>query len=170
MKPQAISGVTAGVETEIMTIYPSVASTGLGRILGSLYESIPLKINGVKLSNLLFVLPTAPFALALYAMLKIAGRCYRLTNRSVQIWSTLGQRLYVQATLGDIRAVEVEQSPGQVFYKSADLVLRGADGAPILRLEGVQRAEVFRQTILEARDAHAQVEASLATIRARQSA
>ncbi len=170
MAPQAISGVTAGVETEITTVFPSIASTGFGRFLGSLYESIPLRINGVKLSHLLFPLPTSPFALALYLLLKVAGRRYRLTNRSVQIWSMLGQRMYTQVALGDVKGIEVEQSPGQVFYKAADIVLVGADGGELLRLNGVQRAEVFRQTILEARDAQANVQASLSRIQARQSA
>ena len=170
MKPQAISGVSAGVETEITTVYPSMASTWVGRILGALYESIPLRINGIKLSHLLFPLPTSPMALLMYLFLKVAGRRYRLTNRAVQVWSMLGQRLYSQALLADIREIELEQSRGQVFYKAADLVLRGADGTPLLRLEGVPRAEVFRRTILEARDARSQVESSLARIQARQSA
>jgi len=170
MKPQAISGVSAGVETEITTEYPSVASTAVGRFFGAIYESIPLRINGIKLSHLLFPLPTSPIALLVYLYLKVAGRRYRLTNRAVQVWSMLGQRLYGQVPLGDIREIDIEQSGGQVFYKAADLVLRGADGRPLLRLEGVPRAEVFQQTILEARDARSQVESSLARIQARQPA
>ena len=55
---QAISGVSAGVENVVMTVYPSIAATGIGRLLGCLYESIPSRICGIKLSNLLFTLPT----------------------------------------------------------------------------------------------------------------
>jgi len=170
MKPQAISGVSAGVENEIMTVYPSVASTGAGRFLGLLYESIPLRINGVKLSHLLFALPTSPLALLIYLLLKMGGRRYRLTNRSIQVWSMLGQRLYSQAPLDAIAEIRVEQHPGQVFYKAADLILLGADGAELLRLDGVPRADVFRHTVLKARDARSQVEASLTRIQARQPA
>jgi hypothetical protein len=46
-------------------------------------------------------------------------------------------------------------------------VVLGADGKTILRLAGVQRPAVFRQTILEARDARQQVAESLKAIQSR---
>ena len=39
IKVQAISGVSSQHENVIMVVYPSVAQTGLGRMLGRLYES-----------------------------------------------------------------------------------------------------------------------------------
>lgn len=170
VKPQAITGVTAGSEIQIMTRYPSVASTGLGQLLGRLYESIPLIPNGIKLSHLLFVLPTAPIGLLLYAWIKVAGHRHVLTNRSLQKWTFLGDRLIAKVDLNDIVGMEVRQHPGQVFYKSADLHILNAAGDTIMRLEGIPRAEVFRQNIREARDARRQVEDSLARIQARQPA
>ncbi len=150
-----------------MTEFPSVASTPIGRLLGSLYDSIPLKINGIKLSYFLFPLPTMPIGLTVYLWLKVFGTRYKLTNRSMQIWSTIGERLYSSVALGDIAAIEVRQRPGQAFYKASDLVLLKADGATAMKLEGVVRAEIFRETILEARDARKNVASSLARIQAR---
>lgn len=169
-KVQAISGVSAGIENVLMTVYPSIAKTASGRALGSLYNSIPLKINGVKLSNLLFVLPTSPVALLLYLSLKVIGQRYVLTNRSVQKWASLGARMLSDVPLSQIEHVEVDQHPGQVFYRAADLLLCGSGNSPLMILEGVPQAEVLRETILKARDAHRQVEGALATIEARQSA
>ena len=169
-KPQAISGVSASVENVIRIEYPSIASTGLGKMLGSLYNSMPLQLGTVKLSYLLFPLPTAPLGLIPYTLLKLAGQRYILTNRSMQKWASLGNRLLSQVALSQVAEVLVEQLPGQEFYKAADLELLAADGTPLMRLEGVKRAEVFRQSILEARDALLQVESSLATIQARQPA
>ena len=135
-----------------------------------LNDSIPIKINGLKLSHLLFPLPLSPFALLEYFRLKLFGNRYVLTNRSVQKWKSLGSRLVSQVSLSDIDQIDVEQSPGQAFYRAADLILLGAAGKPLMRLQAVPCAEVFRQTIFKARDAHLQVEASLAAIQARQSA
>lgn len=164
---QAISGVSANSETEITTEYPSIASTAIGRALGSLYNLVPVRLNGIKISYLLFPLPTAPIGLLVYLWLKVFGVRYRLTNRSVQIWSMIGARLFATGALGDIAEIEVRERPGQQFFKAADLLLLRADGSTLLKLEGVVRAEIFRETILEARDARRNVEASLARIQAR---
>lgn len=169
-KSHPIAGVVADSENEIMTVFPSIASTGLGRALGVLYESIPLKINGVKLSYLLFPLPTSPVALVWYFLLKLTGwRCV-LTNRTVQKWSGLGNRLLAQVPLSDIAKIVVAQRPGQSFYRAADLELYGTDGKRLMTLAAIPHAEIFRESILEARDALVRVENSLATIRARQTA
>ena len=57
--------------------------------------------------------------------------------------------------------------PGQAFYPAADIRLVGKKGETLAVLPGVPRADVFRQSIVEARDARVKVEASLATIKAR---
>ncbi len=168
VKPQAISGVSAGIENTIMTKYPSIACRGIGRFLGGLYESIPAPTcNGIKPSHVLFVLPTAVFGVLGYILLKITGERYELTNQSVRKWKSLGSQLISEVPLTDIDQIEVHQSPGQVFFKAADLHLLNAAGQTILRIEGMPRAEVFRQNILEARDARNEVAASLAAINAR---
>jgi hypothetical protein len=164
---QAIAGLNPGAETVLVTVYPSIAATAPGRLLGRLYDSIPLKLGGIKLSHLLFTLPTAPLAVALYALLKLFGRQYVLTNRSVQLRLALSGRRTAQFALAEIAEIEIEQLPGQAFYYAADLVLLRADGEELMRFEGVPRAEVIRQLILEARDARMKTEASMAAIEAR---
>jgi hypothetical protein len=167
-KPAAISGVSASTEAVIMTVYPSIAAYGIGRTFGSIYESIPLRIMGVKLSNLLFVLPTAPIAAGLYFLQKATGVRYTLTNRSMQIWHALGNRKVKQVSLADVTDVVVREQPGQQFYKAGDIVLIGGKGnEEILTLSGIPYPHIFRQTILEARDARQMVAKSLETIKAR---
>jgi hypothetical protein len=169
-RKQAIAGVSAGVENVVMTVYPSIASTRLGRWLGRRYNSIPIKINGIKLSYLLFPLPSIPFALLLYFQLKVIGSRYILTNRAVTIRAALGEKRRAETALPTIDRIEVRQYAGQEFYRAADLVFYDSGGNVLGRLAGVPYAEIFRQTILEARDALTQTEAALATIAARQTA
>ena len=118
----------------------------------------------------MFTLPTAVFGVCEYARLKVFGVRYVLTNRAVQRTTTLGGRVLAELPLEQIAEVAVFQSPGQRFYKSADLELMADDESPLMRLEGIKRAEVFRQTILKTRDARVLVESSLAQIQSRQPA
>jgi hypothetical protein len=103
----------------------------------------------------------------LYGSAKLFGKRYVLTNRNLQVRQMIGVRTLGQASLNDIKQITIRELPGQAFYKAADLICAGADGKTILRLEGVQRPAVFRQTILEARDAKSQIEDSLKMIQAR---
>lgn len=169
-KIQAISGVSAGTENEVMTVYPSIAATGAGRMLGSLFDSIPVRIGGIKLSNILFPPLFIPFGLLLYFAQKATGEKYVLTNRHVQRWKFIGARQLGQVALGDIAEIDIVEQSGQAFFKAGDLLLRAADGRVLSRLSGVVRPAVFRQSILKAREARRCVEASLATIQARQPA
>ena len=167
-KPAAISGVSASAEATIMTVYPSIAAYGLGRALGSLYDCIPLRVMGVKLSNLLLVLPTAPLPALMYFNQKLNGVKYTLTNRSMQVWKSFGTRKMAQVALTDITDVLVRELPGQQFFKAGELVLVGGkSNAEIMTLSGIPYPHIFRQTILEARDSRQMVAQSLATIKAR---
>ena len=166
-KPTAIAGVSASAETTIMEVFPSIACNAAGRGMGSLFESLPVRIFGIKLSNLLFVLPFAPLAALIYFLQKVYGERYVLTNRSVQTWSGLGTHRQSLIPLEDIDEVTVSQDPGQVFYKAADIYLMGKNGQALAKLGGIPYAPIFRQTILEARDARRQTAASLDTIRKR---
>ena len=166
-RPPAISGVSASHEAQIQTIYPSIAATAIGKWLGILYNCIPISLGDFNLSHLLFPLPTSPLAALVYLWLKAFGEAYLLTNRSVRRRASLGDRLIEKVPLTDIDDVVVQQQPGQEFYPAADLQLVGSKGQTLMVLRGVPRADVFRQSILEARDARRQVEASLATIERR---
>jgi len=175
VKSQPISGVSAGFEAEITTAYPSVAATALGQSIGRLCERVPLKTHDVPWPRLLIMLLFWPIvvpialvgSLTLYAGMKLFGKRYVLTNRHIVVRQMIGLRTFAQVPLESIKGLVIEERPGQAFYKAADLVATGADGKAVVRLEGVQRPAVFRQTILEARDARAQVEESLKVIQAR---
>lgn len=169
-QPQAISGVSAGTEAEAMTVYPSVASTVIGKLFGQILESLPMKICGIKLSHLLFGLPVGLATIPGFSQLRVFGERYTLTNRSVQRWKALGNTLLKSVPLVDVDRVVIRQERGQEFYPAADVYLVGKDGSTLLLLEGVLRAEIFRETILKARDARRQTEAALSTIQARQPA
>ena len=170
IRPQAISGVRAGTENVITSWFPSIASTWIGRMLGSLYTLIPFRINGVPLSYLLFCLPTAPLGAAGFLLLKVAGEKYVLTSHHLQVWHSLGIRMMRQVALEDVAEILVERHPGQAFYKAGNLVLLGADGSVLVEMAGISSPEVARQTLLEARDARGLVQASLHAIGARQPA
>ncbi|MCA9028630.1 MAG: hypothetical protein KDA86_25715 [Planctomycetaceae bacterium] len=167
-QPQAISGVSAGRETVMETVYPSISASGLGRLIGSICDSIPVRIAGVKLSYLLFGLPLAPLALAGYAVFKLFGDRYVISNRTVKIFSAIGETLKGQANIADIDNVAIDVKSGQGFYHAGDLVLLKANGDELLRLPAVVRPERFRHVILEAREARLLSDSTLATIDARQ--
>ena len=166
-RPPAISGVSSSTETQIQTIFPSIGGTSIGKLMGMLYDSIPIPIGSLKLSHLIFPLPTAPLAVLVFFYLKIFGEAYVLTNRSMRRRSALGNRLIQKVLLNDIEQVVVDQKPGQAFYPAGDILLLGKKGETLMTLAGVSRPDVFRQSILEARDARRYTEASLATISAR---
>ena len=166
-RPPAISGLTAGKQALVMAVYPSIAATTIGRLLGQLYGCLPIKIFGIKLSHLLFPLPTAIIGVQVFFHLKLFGEVYVLTNRTVQLRKSLGNRLLREVQLSDIDQVVVRQEPGQEFYPAADIYLLDKAGKTLMSLPGVPRADVFRQTLLEGRNARVQVTAALATIGAR---
>ena len=154
---------------DILVRYPSVSGGSLGKLFGRLYELLPWpKVNGIKLSYILFVLPTSLLPALLYFRLKVWGDKYVLTNQSVQRRKALTNRLGAEIPLEQVAEITVRQNPGQQFYKAGDVELRSRDGRVAMVLEGVVRPEVFRRNILEARDACLEVGASLETIAARQ--
>ena len=166
-KPPAISGLNSGKQSLIMSVYPSIAATGLGKGLGQLYESMPAKIFGIKLSHWLFPLPTAIIAVNVYAHLKVFGEVYALTDRTMQIRNSIGNRLIREVPLTEVDQVVVRVEPGQEFYPAGDIYLLNKAGQTLMSLPGVPRPDVFRQTIIESRNARVQTANTLSTISAR---
>ncbi len=167
MSVQPIAGVSPRSESVVMTEYPSIAAGMFGQGLGSLYELIPLPIFGVKLSHLLFVLPTAPIALLLYFWYKVFGQHFVLTNRSVQVWTVRTRRRISTVELSEIDEAEVVQAPGQVFYKAGDILLRNSSGQILERLRGVPDAPSFCNAIRRVTESRRLVQSAMATIDAR---
>jgi hypothetical protein len=163
----AIAGVSPGREAAITTVWPSIAAWAPGRRIGALNDCIPLRINGIKLSVMIFALPLMPVALTLYVLMKVFSVRYRVTNRSVQSWKTLGSRMIQSVPLADIHEIHIEQRHGQAFYKASDVELIGADGGMLMRMPGIPYAEGFKKNLLEIRESTAMTTASLQTIQAR---
>ncbi len=166
MSVQAIAGVSPTREARIMTEFPSVGANPLGRLMGQLMDSIPIKIGGIKLSYLLFGLLLAPIG-ALLFFLRLLGSRYILTNRSMQIWSSLGNQRTESVDLSEIETVELDPQAGQAFFRASDIRLKAKNGQTLMRLAGVADAGAFRNNIERAVQSRKLVQASLATINAR---
>jgi hypothetical protein len=164
---QPIAGVSPSQERVVEVVYQTVAAAAIGRLIGSIMDSIPIRVGGVKLSNLIFGLPLAPFGLVGYLLLKVVGRKFILTNRSIGIATPLVGRVLKQVPLKDVAEVEIDVRSGQEFHHSGDLVLLNAKGDLLARLEGVSRPDRFRRLIVDTRDARLRSEESLAVINKR---
>ena len=140
-------------ETTIMTVWPSVASTGLGKVLGRLYR-IREGFGPVSIGRLA-LLATMPIGLVLYLSLRLpwAIKRYRLTNRRVRVEQGINPKVVQFVALDGFDSVEVEVSPGQEWYAAGDLIFRRGQ-IETLRLPGVSRPESFRRVCLEARQAY----------------
>lgn len=165
--PQAISGVSAGRETVMEDVFPSIAASGLGRFLGQLMDCIPVSINGIRVSQVLFAPLVAPLALVGYLQFKVTNSVYILTNRSIQIRKALSRNLVQSVALSDIADIAVQVAAGQQFYQAGDLQLLSAKGDVLMTLAGIPRPERFRHVILDAREARMRSDHSLEVIGAR---
>ena len=168
MTVQAIAGVSPSTEAVVMIEYPSIAAGGIGQLLGTLYECLPIRIFGMgpSLSHL-FALATAPLGVLLYAFQKVFGHRYVLTNRTVQIWSSRTPQLISSIPLGDFDHVELHQNAGQVFFKASDIRFIGTSGETLMKLAGVKDAGALKNAIERAAEASRYVKASMARIEAR---
>jgi hypothetical protein len=166
-KPQAISGVSPDHETIVEELYPSIAATAIGDFMHRLLDSIPTRVWGLKISNVLFGPLVAPLAVLVYFWMKVFGARYVLTNRAVKIVRALGYQLYESVPLTQIASISVDPDSIQTFYQTGDIRLTGSGGQTLMLLRGVPRPERFRQVIQETCDAQRLVDASLARIKAR---
>ena len=166
-KPQAISGVSPDHETIVEELYPSIAATGIGDFINRVLDSIPNRIWGMKVSNVLFGLPLAPLAALAYLWMKVFGSRYVVTNRVVKRVNSMGIRTHESVPLSQVVTASVDPDSRMSFYQTGDVRLIGAGGQTLLLLRGVPRPDRFCQVIQEAFDAKRQVESSLARIKAR---
>ncbi|MFM7042720.1 MAG: PH domain-containing protein [Planctomycetaceae bacterium] len=157
-RQQTIAGVVPPdtAEATVMTVWPSVASTGLGRALGRIYRIRdgfgPISIGRLAL------LATIPVGLAIYLSMRLpwAIRRYRLTNRRVTIERGVGGEVVQFVDLDRFDAIDIVVEPGQEWYAAGDLVFRRGQ-VETLRLPGVSRPESFRRTCLEVRQSYMSV-------------
>jgi hypothetical protein len=166
-KPQAISGVSPDHESVIEELYPSIAETGIGDFIHRVLESIPTKVWGMKISNLLFGLPLAPLAAATYLGMKVFGSRYVLTNRVVKRVNSLGLRMLESIPLAQIAVATVDPDSLRTFYRTGDVRLVGSGGQTLMLLRGIPTPDRFCQVIQEACDAKRLTANALARINAR---
>jgi hypothetical protein len=160
---QAIAGVAPPElsEVTVMTIWPSVASTGAGRFLGRMMAiSTGFWIFSVGRLMALLAIPLGPM---LYFSLRAPFNVhrYRLTNRRVGIMEGINPQFNRFVDLDRFDKIEIAVAPGQQWYNAGDLVFRNGD-VETFRLPGVSRPEAFRQTCLKARMSYVGVRKALA--------
>ena len=175
-----IAGVAPAAEGEVtvMTVWPTIAATGLGCFLGRLYR-IGGGIGWLTIGKLI-ALASIPVALIpFFSMLDpFAGRTgwfsrlmtrlnpfpcrrYRLTNRRVIIECGLAGHPEQWVDLNRFDSIEVEVKPGQEWYPAGDLIFRRGQ-IETFRLLGVSRPETFRQTILKTAQGYLGAQAAIA--------
>lgn len=147
-------------ETTVMTVWPSNAAYGIGRMLGLLYAQRFPDIYIFRIGNL-WALLSIPLALAIYfyRIAPFVGTRYTVTNRRVMVQRGIQARNDKSVDLDRFDSVQIEVLPGQDWYNAGDLVFK-LGNVETFRLGGVSRPESFRQVILKARMAHAGVKAS----------
>ena len=166
-KTQAIAGVSPNHEAVIEELHPSIAATAIGDFIHRVLDSIPTRIWGLKISNVVFGLLLAPLGAWVYLWMKVFGIRYVLTNRVVKSVNSMGFRLHESVLLSQIATVTVDPDSRQSFYQTGDIRLTGAAGQTLMLLRGIPRPDRFCQVIQEACDAKRHVAASLARINAR---
>jgi len=158
---QSITGVTSPgtAEVTVMTAWPSVGGTGLGRTLGRLY-GMQAGIGPLRLGRLC-LLATIPLGLMLYLGMRLpwAMRRFRVTNRRVTMDRGISPKVEQYVDFDRFDSIELVVHAGQEWFDCGDLVFR--QGAiETLRLPGVSRPEPFRRVCLEVRQSYLGVRAA----------
>lgn len=155
---QAIAGVAPRQlgEVTVMTVWPTLASLGPGRMLGLLYaRNVQSAWGNLLTFKNLVVLVTLPIPILLWTWTILPFRClrYRLTNRRLIIERGYTSVEVASVGLDQFDTIETQILPGQSFYHAGDLVFKRG---PIetFRLQGVSRPETYRQTCLKAHQSY----------------
>jgi hypothetical protein len=160
---QAIAGVSPpGLgEVTVMTVWPSVGGTPLGRALGRLF-SIKAGFWHIFTVGKLLALLAMPLGAPLVFMKFAPWDCrrFRLTNRRVIIEKGFNAEAERSLPLEQFDAIDVNILPGQDWYPCGELIFRHGK-VETLRLSGVPRPETFRRTCLKAQLSHVGVQRAL---------
>jgi len=149
---QPIAGVAPAEtrEVTVMTVFPTLAATATGRLMGRLCN-VRAGYGFFTLGKLFAVL-LIPFAVPLfvYTLLPFVMRRYRLTNRRVVIQKGLRAIDERWVDFDRFDSIDVEVLPGQEWLPAGDLIFRRGT-LETFRLKGVARPETFRRTCLATR-------------------
>ena len=177
---QAIAGISpAGLnEAAVMTVWPTIGRTPLGRWIGRRCRS-RVGIGPILTVGNFFALLLIPPAIVLFfanivppfPLPRIFGRRYRLTNRRVILlhdrltWKILPRVMRAieaaSVPLDEFDSIDIELLDGHDWYHAGNMIFR-LGGEEKLRLDGVSRPESFRQTCLKTRQAFVGVREVLA--------
>jgi len=140
-------------ETTVMTVWPTIAATGAGRLVGR-WSAIETGLGKFFTLGKLMALATIPISLTVFfwQLMPYVCRRYRLSDRRLIVLVGLGAAEGPSIGLDDFDAVQIDVLPGQAWCDAGDLVFR-RDGAEVFRLAGVSRPEAFRQVWLKTRHA-----------------
>jgi hypothetical protein len=159
---QPIAGVAPPKlgEATIMTVWPSLAATSIGRSLGQLYAigggSPPFTLGHlIALLSIPLVVPLYFHKLvaAVLPGLPGAAQRYVLTNRRVVIRAGLRPLDVRWVELDRFDSITVVVRPGEAWYHAGDLVFKLGQ-IETFRLDGVVRPEVFRHICMSARQGY----------------
>ena len=158
---QAIAGVSPSSvsETTSLIVWPSNGSSGIGRMLGGMYES-DLGFSVFTLGNL-FALLSVPIGAALFIAKfdPFFGVRYRISNRRIMVERGHNGRVESWIDLDKFDQVEIEVRPGQAWYNAGDLIFFNGK-TECYRLSGVSRPEAFRAACLKANMTYVGVKAA----------
>lgn len=161
---QAIPGVRPPQleEAEIMTVWPTIAATAPGRLIGRLC-GLKAGFGSFFTLGKLMALLCIPPAMGLFFAGLMPGVCrrYRLTNRRVIVAKGLSAVEERWVSLDDFDSIDVQVLPGQEWYPAGELIFRKGS-VETFRLSGVSRPETFKQTCLKAQMSHAGVKKAVA--------
>ena len=137
-----------------MSVWPSNASFGLGRMLGRMYGIRFPDIYFFQLGRLI-ALASIPLALVLFFMriLPGIGTRYTITNRRIVVQRGLSLKEEKSVDLDRFDAVDIVVQPGQAWYDAGDLVFR-LGNVETFRLEGVSRPAAFRAACIKSHMAY----------------
>lgn len=168
---QAIAGVSPSRESEIEAVYPSVAATFLGQIVGVILGAVnAIPIHVVRMLGMLVVgAALAPIGLLAYTLMKLFGRYYLITNRSIQARNMIGGRLLQQVSLSEVADAEIAGGTGYAFHRVGDVILYSAQGDRLMTIAAIPYPDRLRHVILDARNARIRSDESLNVIRGRAS-
>jgi len=155
-------------ETTIMTIWPSIAGTDIGQLLGRLFQiqagvwvftvgnllallSIPLVLPLILNKFILSVLAGIPVIGIPFLPFKSAIKRYVLTNRRVIIAEGMIPKTAQYVEFDRFDAIDIVIRPGQEWYPAGDLIFRKGNSESF-RLVGVRRPETFKQTVMKTRN------------------
>jgi hypothetical protein len=140
-------------ETTSMVLWPSIAATRAGQLVGKL-GSVGADSKSFWNAGKLLAIASIPIALTAFAwnLLPYFSRRYRLTNRRVVIHEGLSAAEGASIPLDEFDSVEIERLPGQEWLHAGEVMFM-KEGEEVFRLSGVLRPETFCEVCLKARQA-----------------